>query len=533
MKERFAAVSRQLNELGIQPQSKFVAEREDKLIQHATQLDQLQHAAYEAIEEHYSQFNPAASKEEHFHFFKKILRIKNVLRELQNLHNDLTQKLGERSMIYIQDEQKINLNDKIILPELKGKEPKEIVRANFYQLLENITRNNSLNSAETNYITSLLMQLVSRPAGIKLIVKLNYLLASKDAQLILKPSKNFECSMTAEGLASASPEFTSKSFSPEDDFKTILKKATIRGRGAQRVRVGIDFNYNNSISALNLETYASTGNGLTDSGPAFVLMGHELIHAMHNLLGKARHNFSLFFQGNNYQDDPLMNALYPTSSLYSYGSAAEEYWTIEGAVLCENSIRNEHGFFRRTGHISAEPGSRAIRDLYYIGLARSYDLLHLERLQTYIQNQEEIDDISKDDLALEKLLQCEKYKLMHYSFTDIISMCQFISPLQLRRMERVIKSVSREKMENEERDLEQVLAIIPPKIAQLFVAVTTRGIAADEKIDSEELEAILPSIKRMEELLKESGLSHRNLKVFSNFIEAIEQSATHSALKNN
>lgn len=88
-------------------------------------------------------------------------------------------------------------------------------------------------------------------------------------------------------------------------------------------------------------------------------------------------------------------------------------------------------------------------------------------------------------------------------------------------------------MENEDRDLEQVLAIIPPKIAQLFVAVTTRGIAADEKIDSEELEAILPSIKRMEELLKESGLSHRNLKVFSNFIEAIEQSATHSALKNN
>ncbi|MCW8445490.1 hypothetical protein OQJ05_15705 [Fluoribacter gormanii] len=527
MAEKIKAISKQLSGLGINHQSELPQGYDHDLMQRAAYIDQLNHVAYEAIEAQYAHFNPEASKEEQIIFFKKILAIKNILRDLQVAHNELTKNLYANSALYIHDEQEISLNDKYILPKLKGKEPKEIVRANFYQLLTNISKNNSLTSEQFNYINSLLMQIASRPEGIKLIVKLNYLLTTKEAQLILKPSNNFECSMAAEGLAKTSPEFSRKSITPEQDFKTIFKRETLRGVGSGQVRIGVDYRYNDKLSSLNLEVYASAGKGLTDLGPPFILLGHELIHALHNLTGKARDNFRPFFQGPKYSDDPLMQSLYPTRSIYSYGPSAEEYWTIEGGTLCENSLRKEHKLFNRTGHISAEPGSRAIRDLYYLGLARSYTESDLETFASYIHEAETIDELSEEDQIVERVLQLEKFNYLTYSLTNLINLSKFPS-YHLKRTEKIVEHLKNPTAgSSDEETLHALLMLAPPKIAQLLIAITnTNDLDSEEEINATVLNEILPNLQRMGDLIKSLDLPEQFLNSFSKFTEHIEARAT-------
>ncbi|PWY53982.1 hypothetical protein DGG96_19450 [Legionella qingyii] len=527
MANKIKAISQQLSELGIKHQSELPRDYEHDLMQQAAYIDQLNHAAYEAIEAQYAKFNPEASKEEQIIFFKKILAIKNILRDLQVVHNDLTNNLYAISALYIHDEQEISLNNQYILPELKEKEPKEIVRTNFYQLLTNINKNNSLTSEEFNFINSLLMQIASRPEGIKLIVKLNYLLTTKEAQLILKPSNNFECSMAAGGLAKTSPEFSRKSITPEQDFKTIFKRETLRGVGSGTVRIGVDYRYNDKVSSLNLEVYASAGKGLTDIGPPFILLGHELIHALHNLTGKARDNFGPFFQGPKYRDDPLMETLYPTKSMYSYGPSAEEYWTIEGGTLCENSLRKEHKLFNRTGHLSAEPGSRAIRDLYYLGLARSYSESDLETFVSYILKAETAEEFSEEDKIVERVLKIEQFNYLNYSLTNLINLSK-IPSYQFKKIENIVEQLKNPREgSNDEDTLQTLLMLVPSKIAQLFIAIrNSNDLDSGEEIDATVLNEILPNLQRIDKMLISLDLPEHFQNSFSKFTEHIEARAT-------
>ncbi|WP_416209922.1 hypothetical protein [Legionella sp. PATHC035] len=527
MKEQFEAISKRLSGLGISLQNAPPLENNDATLQHMAYVDHLNHAAYAAIEEQYSKFDPNFDKDEQLQFFKRIIAIKNILRELQVIHNELTKNLCEKSEIYIHHEADISLNEKYILPEFKGKKPQEIVRANFYQLLENIKNNNSLSTEETDYVNSLLMQIVSRPGGINLIVKLNYMLTTKEAKLLLTPSNDFECSMAAAGFAKINPNFSSKSLTPEQELRTILKRETVPGVGVKKIHIGIDFRYNDKISFLNLDAYASAGNGLTDAGPPFILLAHELIHGLHNLTGKARYNFAPFFHGPQYRDDPLMSLLYPMSSLFSLGPAAEEYWTIEEGNLCENVIRKEHGYFFRTGHISAEPGGRGIRDLYYLGLARSYNISDLKRCQEYI-NMLEVEESDVDDVVVDKLLEFEKFNTWSYSLTDIIHLCASISPYQLKKMEKMIAQFknSLDDAPDQEVILQDFLMEIPPKMAQLFIAISKGNLVdKDKEIDSEVLDKALTTIKKINELLNASDLPSPLREHFEQFSKDIESKA--------
>ncbi|MCE0721725.1 hypothetical protein [Legionella resiliens] len=527
MKEKIGNIANRLDALGIKQLKPLPQEDAHALMQWAACIDHLNHAAYEAIEAQYSQFNPNASKDEQIIFYKRILAIKNILRELQVVHNDLTKSLQENSALYIPDEATISLNAKYILPELKAKEPKEIVRANFYQLLENISKNNSLSKEEFNYITSLLMQIASRPQGMQLIVKLNYLLTTKNAQLILKPSNNFECSLIQEGRAATSPNYTRKSITPEEDFKTLFKREVLRGAGAKRIPIGVDYRFNDKISSVDLDAYASAGHGLTDGGPAFILLAHELIHGLHNLTGKALYNFSPFFQGPKYEDDPMMQLLYPKNSGFSLGPSAEEYWTIEGGSLCENSIRHEHGFFKRTGHVSAEPGGRALIDLYYIGLARSYEQSDLLTFVNHFENTQTKPDATEDDKVVERLLLLEKYNYFSYSLTDLVELCEYLSPIQLKRIGQLIQKLSAP--ENPEQTLQEFLMTSPPKSAQLLMAISkSKEINYDEEIDSETLEKALPNIQKLNELFKSSGFPDELVSAFSDFAENMETKSSKS-----
>lgn len=525
MKEKTGSVSNRLSALGIKHQKEIHQENDQALMKWAAYIDHLHHTAYEAIEEQYSKFNPHASKDEQLHFFKRIMAIKNVLRELQVTHSDLAKSLYENSALYIYNEEAISLNAKYILPELKEKEPKEIVRANFYQLLDNIRRNNSLSKEEFTYITSLLMQIASRPQGIQLIVKLNYLLTTKNAQLILKTSNNFECAMVREGHAETNPDYIFKSITSEQDFKTIFKRETLRGIGATRISISVDYRFNDKISSLDIEVYASAGNGLTDGGPAFILLAHELIHGLHNLTGKARYNFRPFFQGPKYEDDPMMQILYPKNSGFSYGPSAEEYWTIEGGVLCENSIRKEHGFFNRTGHVSAEPGSRAILDLYHAGLGRSYTESDLVTCINYFKKAEMRPEITEDDKIIERLLLLEKYNSLTYSSTDLIQKSKSIGTFQLKRTRLAFEKLNDLADSKKDPDvvLHNFLMAAPSNVAQLLIAISkTKEVNCDIEIDSELLAQALPTIQKINEMLKSSGFPDELVNAFSHFTENIE-----------
>lgn len=527
MKKQFEKIYKRLSGLGINPQEVPPLENNDETMQHMAYVDHLNHAAYEAIEEQYSKFDPNFNIDEQLQFFKRIIAIKNILRELQVIHNELTKSLCENSEIYIHNEEDISLNEKYILPELKGKKPKEIARASFYQLLENIKNNNSLSTEEADYVYSLLMQIVSRPGGINLIVKLNYMLTTKEAKLVLTPSNDFECSMAAAGFAKINPNYSSKSLTPEQELRTILKRETMPGVGAKKIHIGIDFRYNDKISSLNLDTYASTGNGLTDAGPPFILLAHELIHGLHNLTGKARYNFAPFFHGPQYSDDPLMSLLYPMSSLFSLGPAAEEYWTIEEGNLCENVIRKEHGYFFRTGHISAEPGGRGIRDLYYLGLARSYNISDLKRCQEYI-SMLDLEESDVDDVVVDKLLKFEKFNTWSYSLMDLIHLCESISTYQLKKMEKIIAQIKNpaDDAPDQEVILQDFLMEIQPKIAQLFIAVLKDNLVdKDKEIDPDLLTKALTKIQNINELLKASDLPGPLREHFEQFTKDIESKA--------
>lgn len=531
MKEKIENVSNHLSVLGIKHQKEFPQENDQALMKWAAYIDHLHHAAYKAIEEQYSKFNPDASKDEQFHFFKRILAIKNVLRELQVTHDDLAESLYENSALYIYNEETISLKAKYILPELKEKKPKEIVSANFYQLLENISRNNSLSKEEFNYITSLLMQIASRPQGIQLIVKLNYLLTTKNAQLILKTSHNFECAMVREGLAETSPDYIPKSITPEQDFKTIFKRETLCGIGATRVIIGVDYRFNDKISSLDIDVYASAGNGLTDGGPAFILLAHELIHGLHNLTGKARYNFRPFFQGPKYENDPIMQILYPKNSGFSYGPSAEEYWTIEGGVLCENSIRKEHGFFNRTGHVSAEPGSRAILDLYHVGLGRSYTEFDFIDFIDYFNKTEVRPEITEDDKIIARLLLLEKYSSLTYSPIDLIQIGKSIGYHQLKKTRLTLEKLNDLTGGKKESDvvLHNFLMVAPSNVAQLLIAISkNKEVNCDLEIDSELLAQALPTIQKINEMIRNAGFPDGLVNAFSHFAENIETKLTDS-----
>lgn len=104
MKEKFEVISKRLSELDIHHQSEFPQENDNDLKLQAAYIDHLSHVAYGAIEEQYSQFNPEASKEEQIIFSKKVLAIKNVLRDLQFIHNDLAKNLYKNSDLYIHND---------------------------------------------------------------------------------------------------------------------------------------------------------------------------------------------------------------------------------------------------------------------------------------------------------------------------------------------------------------------------------------------------------------------------------------------
>ncbi|OJV92914.1 MAG: hypothetical protein BGO43_07620 [Gammaproteobacteria bacterium 39-13] len=405
-------------------------------------IDSLQHAAYKAIEEQYAKFNPEANQSEQIEFYERIINIKTQLRALEFIHIDLTKKLNEKGLIYVKEENNVALSK---YSYKYAKSEKRNLHDHYYQLLEKIKSNNELGKTELEFINSLLMQIISRPEGQKLIIKLNSQLEKNGAKIQILPSREFGCSSPLEGEAK---ENVDVELSPESqlDYKKVLKKTTIKSDGAKKCVVFINMDHLKSISAINTEAYASMDQGLTDTGPASVLLAHELIHATHVLAGSARSDFKPFFDVMNKRSDPVMDILYPKASNTRLGNSAEEFWTIEGGNICENNIRKEHGFANRTGHITLSPGTgqgHSMADLYYLGLQRNPTS---ENMQKYKQYTDKIKSRSSDELMIieerenfvGKVLKFQKLQLQCCTPQEVITELQKLSSNTLDRAEKML-----------------------------------------------------------------------------------------------
>ncbi|MBI2792790.1 MAG: hypothetical protein HYX61_12595 [Gammaproteobacteria bacterium] len=405
-------------------------------------IDNLQHAAYKAIEEQYAKFDPDASKNAQIDFYKRIINIKAQLRTLEFIHGDLTRKLNEKGAVYFKDENNIALSK---YTYKYGRNEKRNVREHYYQLSEKISNSNDLQSQDLEFVKSLLMQIISRPEGQKLIIKLNSLLEKKGATIKIMPSHEFGCSSPMAGDAKENLDVGNES-GTEVDYKKTIKRATIKTDGAKECTVFINMEYLKSMSLINTEAYASMEHGLTDSGPPFILLAHELIHATHIITGSARSDFASFFEAVEKNKDTTMDVLYPKART-KLGNSAEEYWTIEGGKICENSIRKEHGFSSRTGHISLAPGTGngyTMRDLYFLGLQRNPTPENVAKYQNHISklrasSEEEEMEIEKDDVFIGKVLKFEKFQLQLSSIEEVINELQHINDATLSRTIRSLE----------------------------------------------------------------------------------------------
>lgn len=511
-------------------------------------IDNLQHTAYKAIEEQYAKFDPDASKNAQIDFFKKIINIKSQLRTLEFIHVDLTKKLNEKGAVYFKDENIIALSK---YTYKYGRHEKRNVRDHYYQLLEKISNSEDLKKQDLEFVKSLLMQIVSRPEGQKLIIKLNSLLEKKGATIKIMPNREFGCSSPMGGDAKENLDVGNES-GTDVDYRKAIKSATIKTDGAKECTVFINMEYLKSMSVINTEAYASMEQGLTDTGPPFILLAHELIHATHTITGSARSDFASFFEAVEKNKDTTMDILYPKART-KLGNSAEEYWTIEGGKICENSIRKEHGFSSRTGHISLAPGAGngyTMQDLYFLGLQRNPTPENVAKYQNYISKlkasaEEEEMEIKEDDIFVGKVLKFEKLQLQLCSIEEVINELQHTNDITLNR---TIRSLERWKtrvnatqdLTDEEREERWIsfLSAIPfgvckPLLA-IFVLIHGPGNIEDKKlawekaishIDPENINTAVTNFQTLEPTLKSCMslcLQSEQMSEMSTFIKMLQ-----------
>lgn len=283
----------------------FSSEDSIALISYIDKIQQMTHAHIDGL---YAKYDPDLSKDQQITFYKEIIAAKRILVDLQYENISLTKKLNEKRMIFVSEPLNTSIPEKYILTDLKNKSQTEIVKESYYQLLQKLTKSSSkkINEEEMEFVNSLLMQIISRPAGQNLIVKLNYLLEKNNAEITLSSTGDFGCGKSRGGSAilletdvlTSTTTSTSQVTTPTSqvmNYKSIIKNSIARAEGSSQSTINIDANYLESASALSVEAYASAGKGLTDVGPAFVLLAHELIHATHNLEGSSRDNVKNFF----------------------------------------------------------------------------------------------------------------------------------------------------------------------------------------------------------------------------------------------
>ena len=379
------------------------------LLTEMLEIDKQQHQLFQDLNEELNTFDPEGSKDEHMAIFKKALIIKKALIEIQYKHIEVSHKLAQNGKLYFADNCTMFLPEKYVLPSLKGKNPQEIIESSYFSLLSKIRDSSQLEEEDFKLVNSYLMELASRPQGQKLLVKFNYLLEKKNAPCSISAIDEFTVSRSGGATVTAKPDYKYNNFS---SFKEIIKESSTKGKGVERINITVPKKYYESDAYFNVELAASNdqrSRGLVDIGPGFLLFGHELIHACHFLSGSAKLDINHFFAKIKNDKNEAMATLYEFRDSNKKGEpilknnkeSAEEFWTIEGAKLSENKLRNEHGLLNRIGHGSVQPDDSYVGIKELIALGESQKANDDSIYKSYwneIQNmtEEELESTQKD-----------------------------------------------------------------------------------------------------------------------------------------
>ncbi|MEM9248577.1 MAG: M91 family zinc metallopeptidase [Pseudomonadota bacterium] len=164
---------------------------------------------------------------------------------------------------------------------------------------------------------SAMARLMGTPSGRKLIDEINAVGKDKDKRLQFVPRDTPACTASDDGMA-------------QPDADVDNPEAGKRGVGSDTV-VGYKLGGKDSFRAYNMDD----GNFLF--APTPITLGHEMVHALHNMEGTNREKI-------------------PLGGLDGNWNNSEEYWTIHKGELSEQTFRQDYGLSAmRFGHISQEP----------------------------------------------------------------------------------------------------------------------------------------------------------------------------------
>jgi hypothetical protein len=88
-----------------------------------------------------------------------------------------------------------------------------------------------------------------------------------------------------------------------------------------------------AVTDNDIKVYNAAGAEISD--PVYIFLGHEMIHARHNQLGRNRRNLT-------------------AADATKYGNREEEETIATGAGITENQLRSEHGLEARVGHAGVD-----------------------------------------------------------------------------------------------------------------------------------------------------------------------------------
>jgi hypothetical protein len=232
--------------------------------------------------------------------------------------------------------------DERLIPKGVTEPPESFMSEQFNFFIKNCLDLSALPQDQRLQIHALILQIISRPVGQRLIVRLNqmrratqdtiikvemFLRSSADSSLAISPSEQPEDKEILPGNSFA--DFSR----PYKAFRTCAKY--------RKVMFWYPANacHRSAMSALNFgkETYFAYK-------PLFISFAHELIHALHFLRGRDRCTMDF-----DERHGEIIKSLFVAN--------VEELWTIDlGRNLSENRLRAEWGIDSRYSHTKATQG---------------------------------------------------------------------------------------------------------------------------------------------------------------------------------
>ena len=196
-----------------------------------------------------------------------------------------------------------------------------------------------------------------------------------------------------------------------------------------------------------------------------------------------------------------MQHLYPVDEKHgSYGQEAEEYWTIEGGNLCENSIRMENGLAPRTGHMSASPGEKD-NDIYQMALLRTNDKKAQNKFIEYCQKMGNLTTadtakINYENKYIKTFVDLEIMYSKKASLDIVLENVLNITPMELKRSNAEILKMKKSMDTNYGQDETFILFMISLPVFVREALISIHVADRDGKFSTSSQKEMTEAIRR-------------------------------------